>query len=984
MNDEAYDLDSLRELVRKLIKENKDLKMLLSDNGIPFKTEDIFETEYNNPDYDLDQQGRIYEKQITLDLANRFYGMFWGRTDVFARRSRSGIYYPQCKNRWKDLCPINQGKTKFCETECSFRKWKSLEPWIIVRHLKGEKEDGSDVIGTYPLLPDGTCRFIVFDFDNHEKSSEKDDFANKDDDFKNEVNALRKICENNGIASLVERSRSGKGAHVWILFDKPISAKLARNFGFLLLDKGMMSVNLRSFHYYDRIYPSQDISNGIGNLIALPLQGDALRKGNSVFVDEDWNAYPDQWDVLLNKTRKLSKDDVLSFMVKWQAELSEEKGLLNDFSLSDRPKPWRRNEKFSRYDVVGKLHIVLSDGLYVDTLNLMPMIQNQIRSMAAFDNPLFYKNKALGYSNYYNFSSIYLGKDVDGYIKLPRGLKEKLIEELEKAKIEYDIEDQREKGRPIRVDFKGDLRTKQSFAAEDMYSYDNGILNAATGFGKTVIASYLISKYKVSTLIILQNSQLIDQWINEINEFLNIREKLPEYQTKTGRKKTRDSIIGVLQGNRDTMSGIIDIAMVGSLYRKGAFHKLINSYGMVIVDECHHSASNTFIEVLKKINAKYIYGLSANLKRSDNLDRITLMMIGQVKHRYTALQRAKDNGITHYIIPRFTRVIDYDEDKKDINQSFNLVCYHPDRNAQIVNDIKQVVSEGKTPLVLTRYKEHAHELYEMMKGCSDHVFLVYGDNTRQENREIIRNLKTIPDYENIILIATGQMIGEGFDFPRLDVLFLAAPVSHESRLEQFVGRIDRIYEGKESVFVYDYVDSHIPVFSNMYKKRLKTYKKIGFRVLEKISSEKQSVNAIYDPSNYMEIFENDLIEADKSVVISSPSLSKNKVERLLQIVKIRQEEGLKVTIITNDPDFNLFSDSDNNVVLELIADLKNAGMNVVLKNDTEECFAIIDDELVWYGGINLLGTEDIRDNLIRVKDPSVAAELNEIVNKQQI
>ncbi len=591
-----------------------------------------------------------------------------------------------------------------------------------------------------------------------------------------------------------------------------------------------------------------------------------MRKGNSAFVDENWNAYPDQWDVLFNRTRKLTKDEILDHMAKWQAELSEEKGLLTDFNLSDRPKPWHRNEKFSKDDVAGKMHIVLSDGLYVDTLNLMPMIQNQIRSLVAFDNPLFYKHKAMGYSNYYTFSSVYLGKDIDGYIKLPRGLKDRLLEEINKANIDYDIADHREKGRPIRVDFKGDLREKQDLAAENMFTKENGILNAATGFGKTVIASYLISRHKVSTLIILQKTSLIEQWEKELNDFLNIREKLPEYETKSGKKKKRDSIIGILQGNKDTMSGIIDIAMVGSLYRKGKFHDLINNYGMIIVDECQHSASNTFVEVLKKVNAKYVYGLSANLKRSDDLDKITMMMIGPVLHRYTAMERAMDNGISHYIVPRFTRTVDFEQDRKDINKAYNLVCYHEDRNKQIISDITLSIKDERTPLVLTRNKEHARYLYEKLFNSADHVFLVYGDNSNKENREIIRHLKEIPKDKSLILIATGQMIGEGFDFPRLDTLVLAAPVSHESLLEQYVGRIDRIYEGKESVFVYDYVDSHIPVFDNMYKKRLKTYKKIGFRVKDKDVTDKQNVNSIYDSLSYTETYE----KCEPRIIIRQP------------------------------------------------------------------------------------------------------------------
>ena len=253
-----------------------------------------------------------------------------------------------------------------------------------------------------------TFCFIVFDFDNHEKGAEVTDFANTDNEWHKEVDALRKMCELNGIRPLVERSRSGKGAHVWIFFKKAIPAATARNFGFLLLDKGSTSINLKSFHYYDRMYPSQDVASSIGNLIALPLQGQALKNGNSAFVDENWNAYPDQWDALFNKTKKLGIEDVEQCMAKWQGELAEVRGTLTNIEKNVRPKPWKKKCEFCKSDVVGKLHMVLGNGVYIDTLNLMPRIQNQVRSLAAFDNPEFYKNKRLGYSNYYNFSAVYL------------------------------------------------------------------------------------------------------------------------------------------------------------------------------------------------------------------------------------------------------------------------------------------------------------------------------------------------------------------------------------------------------------------------------------------------------------------------------------------------------------------------------------------------------------------------------------------------
>ena len=978
MNIEEYDKDSLRKIVRRLERENKSLKEKLDKANIPYDSINPFE---ENPekaeDYDPDQGARIINPSfITEKMAVRFFSMFWGREDVYAKRGKKGGYFPQCDNRWNaSLCPKQQGKKIFCN-ECEHKKWTKVSARKIIAHLIGNKEDGSDVIGVYPLLPDGKCRFIVFDFDNHEKGAEATDFANIDDEWHKEVDALRKICIINGIKPLVERSRSGRGAHVWIFFKKAIPAGVARNFGFLLLDKGSASINLKSFHYYDRMYPSQDVANGIGNLIALPLQGQALKNGNSAFIDENWNAYPNQWDILFNNTEKLSIKEIEQYMGKWREELAENKEKVYDADRYTRPKPWRKKCEFFKEDVVGKIHIVLSNGIYIDTLNLMPRIQNQIRSLAAFDNPEFYKNKRLGYSNYYNFSAVYLGKDIDGYIQIPRGLREKIIEECEKAGIPIDVSDEREIGHPIRVDFKGDLRTQQELAAEKLLSHSDGVLSAATAFGKTVVCSYLIAERKVNTLILLQSKDLFNQWIDELNKFLEIREEPPEYITKTGRKKKRQDVIGVLHGNKNTLTGIIDVAMVGSMYKKGEFNDLVNSYGMVIMDECHHAASKTSIELLQKINAKYVYGVSATPKRGDDLDKIIYMLLGPLRHKFTSLERAQEQGIGHYFIPRYTRVVDNIESKNDINKAYNLISTSKVRNEMIIEDVRSCVNKKQTPVILTRFKDHAKYLYDGLKNMADHVFLLYGDNSDKKNADIRAELKKIPQDETLILIATGQKIGEGFDFPRLDVLMLAAPVSFEGRLEQYVGRLNRDYEGKEAVYVYDYIDSHIRFFDRMYAKRLRTYKKIGFSIWTEDKQPKQTINAIYDSGNYTEKFERDLVEAEKTIVISSPNISQDKIERFLYLIKERQEEGVKVTVITTDPEEIIYGNSD--ICYELIREMEQIGINVITKTEVEERFAVIDNELVWHGGMNLLGKVDVWDNLMRIKSQEVAAELLEM------
>lgn len=978
MNIDAYNLDSLRKIVRKLFSENRRLKQQLKEANIPFASEDPFsESVEQSKEYDLDQGARINNPYITKDMVRQFFTMFWGRQDVYALRGRKGGYFPQCTHRWNNnICPKQRGEKQFCDN-CEHKDWMPLTPEIILKHLLGYKEDGSDVIGVYPLFPDGTCRFLVFDFDNHEKSASLTDYANDGNEWRDEVDALRSMCLQNGITPLVERSRSGRGAHVWIFFRKPISAALARNFGFMLLDKGSASVNLNSFHYYDRMYPSQDNASGLGNLIALPLQGNALKDGNSAFVDQNWNAYPDQWDVLLNHTHRLTPEEVNSYILRWQAELAESIGHYNAKPMEARPKPWKKETRFFKEDVIGKLQIILGDGIYVDTLNLMPRLQNQIRIMAAFDNPVYCKNKMLGYSNYYNFSSVYMGKDIDGYIRIPRGLLEKLTSACDKSSIPYEISDHREKGRPIRVTFNGDLRLQQDLAAQALLAYDNGVLSAATAFGKTVVCSYLIAQRKVNTLILLQSKDLQKQWVEELDKFLTIDEEPPTYTTKSGRIKQRTSVIGMISSTKKAPTGIVDVALVGSVYNKGNFNELFNSYGMVIMDECHHAASSTSVNVLEKVNARYVYGVSATPKRTDELERIIFMLLGPVRHSFTAKERALQQGIGHYVYPRYTRVINISHNDDGINNAFEMISSNEIRNAQIISDVRECVKTGRTPVILTRRKDQAKLLYDCLSNDADNVFLLYGDNSDKENFNNIQHMKSVSPDESLILIATGQKIGEGFNFPRLDTLMLAAPVSSPERLEQYAGRLNRDYKGKEDVIIYDYVDSHVPVFANMYSKRLRTYKRIGFQVVTGLNLQKQSANAIFDSGNYMDVFEQDLIESVNTVIISSPELIQSKVRRLIYLMKPRQESGVKITVFTLEPDYILYGAPDFHK--EMIKTLQENGVKVITKAELPEHFAVIDDNLVWHGGMNLLGKEDFWDNLMRIQSPPIAAELLERV-----
>lgn len=842
-------------------------------------------------------------------------------------------------------------------------------------HLRGWSYNASDVIGVYPLLTDGTCRFLVYDFDNHEKGAEKKDFANEDDAWIEEVEAMRKICVLNGIDPLVERSRSGRGAHIWIFFDKPIPAALVRKFGAALLDKGAEQVNLKSFKYYDRMLPEQDVipEGGVGNLIALPLQGKALRDGNSAFIDSNWNAYPDQWEILWSKPR-LSQEFIETKIREWRTLIEDLEVAEDD---EDREKPWEKNRKLSSADVDGKIHLTLSNGIYVDSTNLRPALQNRIRRLAAISNPVYYKNQAIGTSNYDTSRWIYLGQDyLSGYIEIPRGLYSTLIENIEQAKISYEVEDERQAGRYINVRFKGELREEQKNATNEILKFDNGILHAATAFGKTVVCSAIIAEKKVNTLIILESSALMEQWKEALDKFLDINEALPEYKTKTGRIKVRKDVIGRLQGAHDSMTGIVDIAMAGSLCKKGEFHNLLNQYGMVLVDECHHAASDTISNVLKEVKAKYVYGVTATPKRGDGLEKINYMLLGPIRYSYTAKEKAKAQGIEHLVYPRFTPIVaprGIITKKMHPNEAYDIIRDNDMRDNLIVEDIKECVSAGRTPVVLSRYKEHSEKLYERLKDYADYVFLMTGNNSKKEHKKILEQLHQVDKKESVILIATGSLIGEGFDYPRLDTLFMAMPVSFESIVTQYAGRLNRDYIGKENVMVYDYVDSHIPMFDNMYAKRLKAYKQIGYEVCGGLKNEKQTANAIFDGENYYEVYRKDLLQADKNIVISSPAISGTKVYELINLLRDKQISGVEITIVTWEPDFYGFGDAG--YWMQLHEEMRQAGFYLKRVEDTCEHFAIIDQEIVWYGSMNLLAKSNIDDSMMRVQSKKIAMEL---------
>ena len=976
-------IKSLQSRIQALEDENRLLKERLEEAGVSYADIVSGDAEGVVELYDPDQGARIKKFDVTDKIASDFFMMFCrGRKDVYDLRytnpktGKNG-YYSQCFNRWDRGCHIQKKDGVRCK-DCELRAYKPVTLPLIKAHMNGTDPNGNDVVAIYPMLENNLCQLLVFDFDNHAKGAEQEDYANIDDGWKEEINALRRICKNLDVDAVVERSRSGRGAHLWIFFKEMVPARLARRFGFALLEKGAESVNLKSFKYYDRMIPTQDAlpEGGLGNVIALPLQGMALKSGNSAFIDENWNAYEDQLNVLAG-TRRLTRQGIEDYLSLWYStgSTSEDNGT---------DAPWDKNSEIEAGSVKGVVRIVLADRIYIDSTGMSNKTKRQLRRMATFSNKQYFQNQAMDMPNYDESRFIYLGSDEGKYIVLPRGLREEILKKFDNAGISYKIEDKRTKGQELNISFRGELRESQIPAVETMLENETGILHAATAFGKTVVCCDMIARRGINTLILVDRADLMNQWIKRLEEFLDIDEELPEYQTKTGRTRKRKSLIGNLQGAHDTLTGIVDVAMIRSLKKKDGFHPKLKEYAQVYFDECHHAASDSAIEVLQEINAKYVYGVTATPKRGDGKEKINEFLLGPIRYRFTAKDRAEEQNINHLVYPRFTRTVKPHHLSKTPygNDAYELIRNNDVRDEQIIRDVADCVQAGRTPVVLTKYVDHAKELAERLKIYADRLILLTGANGTKARRIQVEELNKVDDSDSLILVGTGSLLGEGFDFPRLDTLFMATPVSGENVVEQYVGRLNRDYDGKENVIVYDYVDSHIPKFDKMYAARLKAYKKIGYELCVNMEGKKQKANAIYDIENYAETYWKDLEEANSAVVVSSPRLNNQKVDRIIKMLRKRRELGVKVTIVTWHPDAYKYGKDD--VRMELMERLRKAGFEIRLVEGSCEHYAVIDNEIVWYGSVNLLSKEDAEDNLMRVCSKDIAAELLEMTFGSEI
>jgi superfamily II DNA or RNA helicase len=732
-----------------------------------------------------------------------FRMLFRGREDVFPRRwentqkNVSG-YSPACANEWKrGLCDKKKVKCSKCEN----RVFLPVSDHAITEHFKGHH-----TIGVYPMLPDETCCFLAVDFD---KSSWQEDAL-----------AFVETARAFGIHPALERSRSGKGAHVWFFFATPIPAKTARCMGSFLITETMARCGLLSMESYDRLFPSQDTmpKGGFGNLIALPFQDNPRRQGNTLFVDDAFAPWPDQWAYLAS-VPLIASDFVLS-LVQSASHTGHEIGACEVNSLDEHAaQPWMRppsgqqKEPLIEGPLPEALRAVLAQSLYIEKAGVPSALLNHIQRLAAFQNPEFYKKQRMRLSTRGEPRVISCFEDLPEHLAIPRGCLPALENLLQVYSVALHLEDKRDLGQTLDVRFNGDLTPIQQSAADALLAHDNGIFVGPPGIGKTVLGTYLIAERRRNTLVLVHRQQLLDQWTSQLAMFLGIEDKE----------------IGQLGGGKKKLTGKLDVAMMQSLIRKDAVDGRVAEYGHIIVDECHHLSAFSYERILKQAKAAYVVGLTATLERQDGRHPIVTMQLGPVRFKVDAKSEGAQRPFKHTLIVRDTGVTPQGlSETYSIQDVYTALVADARRNDLIFDDVVRALEEKRSPILLTERREHLDHFADRLKPFTRHLVVLRGGMKPSLRKEVFERLAAIPGDEERLLLATGKYIGEGFDDARLDTLFLALPISWKGTLTQYTGRLHRLRPGKTEVRIYDYVDSSISMTMSMFKKRLRGYRALGY------------------------------------------------------------------------------------------------------------------------------------------------------------
>jgi superfamily II DNA or RNA helicase len=782
-------------LEKKIIKIDEQITFLTNLRQKYQQELDSFDAPENIPLVPHSSMGELSSEEKTA----LFMSYFHGRSDVYARlwvNSRTGKrgYSPACKHEWaKTVCRKPAVKC----SECPNREFYPFDQKAIERHLSGKQ-----VIGVYPMLENEQCSFLAVDFDKRE--------------WFDDLKALKIMCDDEGVSAVMERSRSGSGGHLWIFFNETVPAVLARQLGSCLLTKTMGKRYQMDMKSYDRLFPNQDTmpKGGFGNLIALPLQKESAQNGNSLFIDDTGAPYSDQWAFLasIRKMTLSETENIVDNAIRAGQIISARWS-----PIDENDEPWmqlpsgKKRFKIDMKDIPEKVEAVLANRIYIKTHGVAPALLNQMKHLAAFQNSEFYKKQKMRFSTHATPRVICCAEITDGYLSLPRGCLEDMRVLLKEYGIQFKIEDKRFAGQAIDCNFKGSLNDAQETALKEILSVDFGVYVAPPGSGKTVLAIAAIERRKKNVLVLVHRKPIMDQWCLQLSSLLGIDKKE----------------IGRIGGGKNNPTGLIDVAMVQSLDDKQGVDDRIAEYGFVIVDECHHVSAFSFEKVLTQARAMFVLGLTATPYRRDGHQPIIHMQCGPICHQI------KQKDFSSHLSGSFVYIRETNfscewNDNSKIHEVWSKLIDDDERNQMIVDDVVKVLDEGRFPLILTERREHLEKLSQLLKDKADSIVILYGRLKKKNFQEIFDRLKQNQNVGKTVILATGSYIGEGFDEPRLDTLFLTMPSSFKGKIVQYAGRLHRYHKDKQNVRIYDFADTNVSVLAKMFKKRLKTYKMLGY------------------------------------------------------------------------------------------------------------------------------------------------------------
>ncbi len=803
----ATELARVRARLAELAEEQRQLHQALSALESQQAAETTAQTK--RPSF---ENAPVTNTSTSDEKVELFRRLFSGRQDVFPvrwenRKTGRAGYSPACFNEWvKGIC----GKPTVKCGDCKHQRFIPSDVGIIERHLRGgDGHSANFVAGVYPLLRDDTCWFLAADFD---KVSWAED-----------ASAQLETCRAKGVPAALERSRSGNGGHVWIFFAEPVSARAARQLGSALITETMEKRPEIGFASYDRLFPNQDTMpvGGFGNLIALPLQYFARKDGNSVFLDPDLRPYDDQW-AYLSTLPRMPTEAVANIVAAAEAS-GQVLAVRLPVEDENADEPWKmspsRRPKAKPAGVVipDTIKVTVGDQVYIDRTGLPPPMIAQLIRVAAFQNPEFYRAQAMRLPTFGKPRVVSCAELHPRHIALPRGCFDEAVEILTEHGAQMELDDQRSDGTPLpdTVQFLGELRPPQQRAFEALTAHDTGVLAATTAFGKTVVASALIGHRARNTLVLVHRRELLDQWVERLKTFLHID----------------PNQIGAIGGGKRKPTGIVDVALIQSLVRNGEVDDIVADYGQLIVDECHHLSAASFELVARRTKARYIAGLSATVARKDGHHPIIFMQCGPVRHQVHARSQAAESGIRHRARERHTRfrlpeVLAMAE-RPSMPAIYAALADDTGRNDQIFDDVLKSLEAKRSPIVLTERKDHLDYLHQRFSKFAKNLVVLRGGMSAKDRKSAAAALN-VPDDEERLILATGRYIGEGFDDPRLDTLFLTMPIAWKGTLAQYVGRLHRQHDGKKDVLVVDYVDSAVPVLARMAAKRRSGYRALGY------------------------------------------------------------------------------------------------------------------------------------------------------------